>query len=431
MWKLDENYLLLPLVLSFITVYYNSQLSWNLEPNNLRSVSRSNLLFLFPFPEAISEGTTGQNFTMVFPENIAYFYPVQPKNNIIITALYDNTEVVIMEHKNVVTKLTLSSGETRTFDVSAHLELSRSEISNSSLQISSNKLVTVHEVFLKNHSIQTSLVTCTDKLGTHYLIPPVPIIVGTTHLDDQVTTENNPFRIIIINTEQHNTVSLTGIGSKNIFLLPHQVASIWLKPEEAFKAVSSKMPIAVLFGHACANLRNCACAQLYTTLLPTKGDTQKFYIPPSLTKDAENETYVLMSTNESRQVKLANQVSPALEASESVILHRPGLLLPLIPETDHGACFLAITIPNAINVAVIVVQRNLTAGVYLGHQSLESLDWQELAGNDYVSAQVNLQSEKSVIWHTSSKMAVYSVRFEGSKVFGNPAAVISKSPGKT
>lgn len=339
-----------------------------------------------------------------------------------------------MEHEALVVTLTLSSGETRTFNVSAHLELSRSEISNSSLQINSSKPITVHEVFQKQHSIQTSLVTPTDKLGTDYLIPPVPIISGSSHLVDWVTmfvTENNPFRLIIINTKQHNTVSLTGVGSKNVSLLPHQVASISLKPTEAFRAVSAKMPIAVLFGHACAYLRDCTCAQLYTALLPTKGDRQKFYIPPSLTKDVENETYILMSRKESRQVKLANEVSPLLEASGSAVLYRPGLILPLIPETDHGACFVVIASPNATNVAVIVVQSNLTAGVYLGHQSLESLDWQQLEGNDYVSAQVDLHLEKNIIWHSSSKMAVYSVGFKDGQPFGNPAAVISKSAGKT
>lgn len=339
-----------------------------------------------------------------------------------------------MEHERLVDTLTLTSGETRTFDIHARLELSRSEISNSSLQISSNKLVTVHEVFYKHHSIQTSLVTPTDKLSTDYLIPPVPIIDGTSHLVDQITTfvtENNPFRLIVINTERHNMVSLTGVGSKNISLLPYQVASIWLKPEDAYRAVSANMPIAVLFGHACAYLRNCTCSQLYTALLPTKGDKQKFYIPHFLIKDVENETYVLMSKKESRQVKLANQVSPLLEASGSAILYRPGLLLPLIPESDHGACFFAIAFLNTLNVAVIVVQRNLTAGVYMGHQSLESLDWQQLEGNDYVSAQVKLQAEKNVIWHSSSKMAVYTVGYKDSQVFGNPAAVISKSAGKT
>lgn len=339
-----------------------------------------------------------------------------------------------MENEGFVDTMMLNSGETRVFDVKTNLELSRSEISNSSLRISSNKPITVYEVLRKHHSIQTSLVIPIDKLGTEYLIPPVPIINGTNHLAEQVSTfvtENNPFRLIIINTKQHNTVSLTGVGSKIISLLPHQVASIWLKPEEDFRAVSAKMPIAVLIGHACANLRNCTCAQLHTTLLPNRGDRQKFYIPPALTKGAENKTYILMSNDKFRQVKLATQVSPLLEDSSSAILYRPGLLLSLIPERDHGACFLAIAIPNVKNVAVIVVQRNLTAGVYLGHQSLESVDWQQLEGNDYVSAQVNLQLEKSVIWHSSSKMAVYSVGFKDDQMLGNPAAVISKSAGKT
>lgn len=353
---------------------------------------------------------------------------------IIITALFHETEVIIKGYEHHKDTLILRAGETQTFDVEAHLELSRSEISNSSLQISSNKLITVREVHHKHHSIQTSLVTPTDKLGTDYLIPPVPIINGTSHPVEQITTfvtENNSFRLVIINTEQHNTVTLTGVASKNISLLPHQVASIWLKPEEAFRAVSAKMPIAVLFGHACAHLRDCTCAQLYTALCPTKEETKKFYIPPFLTKGVENATYVLVSQRESRQVKSASQISPLLEATGSAILYRPGLLIPLIPETDHGACSIVTSIPNARNVAVIVVHRNLTAGVHLGHQSLESLDWQQLDGNDYVSVHINLQSKKSVIWHSSSKMAVYSLGIKDGLMFGNPAAIISKSAGMT
>lgn len=371
---------------------------------------------------------------MAFPENIANFYPAQPQNVVLITALYDQTEVVIKWYELHKVTLTLSAGETETFVVKASLELSRSEISNSSLQISSNKLITIREVHHKNHSIQTSLVTPTDKLGTDYLIPPVPIINGTSHPVDQITTfitENNPFRLIIINTEENNTVTLAGVRSKNISLLPHQVASIWLKPEESFRTVSARMPIAVLFGHACARLHDCTCAQLYTVLLPTKAERQKFYIPPYLTKGVENVSYVLVSERESRQMKSASQISPLLEATGSAILYRPGLLLPLIPETDHGTCSIVPSIPNATNVAVIVVHRNLTAGVYLGNQSLESLDWQQLDGNDYVSVHIDLQSVNSVIWHSSSKMAVYSLGIKDGLMFGNPAAIVSRTAGMT
>lgn len=394
----------------------------------------STSLLLFPSPEVVSEGVTGLKFIVAFPENIATYYPALPRNRIVITALHPNTEVTIMERERRVDTLTLGSGETRVFEVDALLELSRSDISNSSLQISSNVLITVHEIFQKQHSIQTSVVAPADKLGTDYLIPPVPTVDGSGRPADQATTfvtDNNQFRIIVINTEQNNLVSLTGVGVKNVSLLPYQVASFWLTTEDEFRAVSAKMPVAVLFGHACAYLHNCTCAQLFTALLPTRGDKHTFYIPPSLAKDAKSETYVLVSNQESRKVVPANQAPPLLEASESAVLYRPGLLLPLTPEADHGACFLAIAVPDATNVAVVVVQGNLTAGVHLGRRSLEGLDWQPLEGSDYASAEVNLEARTSVIWHSSSKMAVYSLGFKDRRVFGNPAAVISRSAGRT
>lgn len=365
---------------------------------------------------------------MAFPENIAYFYPAQPRNQVIITALYDQTEVVIKWHK-LENTLTLSAGETRAFDVEADLELSRSEISDSSLQISGSKPITVSEVRQKHHSLQTSLVTPTDKLGTDYLIPPAPAIGGTGDPAGQMA--NDTFRIIIINTGQHNTVILTGVGSRAISLLPRQVASIRLKAEEAFRAVSAKLPVAVLFGHACAHLSNCTCAQLYAVLPPTKAERQKYYIPPFLTQGTENRTYVLVSEEESRQVNSTNETSPLLEAAGSAILHYPGLLLPLIPETDHGTCSIVVSVPNATNWAVIVVHRTLTAGVHLGHRSLESLDWQQLEGHEYVWGRVALESPKSVIWHSSSKMAVYSFGTKDGQMFGSPAAVVSKTAGRT
>lgn len=346
--------------------------------------------------------------------------------------MYNNTEVIVKTNDRHINTLTLNAGEAQEFELGASMALSRSAISNKSLQITSNKTITVHVVNLKNHSVQTALVTPTDKLGTEYLIPPVPLINGTTHPMDQVTryvTERGPFRLIIINTDQHNMVKVTGAASKDVSLQPHQVAQIWLK--QAFRAVRAEQPVAVLFGHTCAIQHNCTCGQLYTMLPPAKDEEQTFYIPPFLTKDAEAETFVLLSEKESTQVKPFNPNSPLLKTAGTAILYRPGLLLTLIPESDFVACSVVNSMPNTKNFAVIMVHKNLTAGVHLGIHSLESSEWQQLNGTDYVSTHVVLTSNKNVIWHSSSKMAVYFVGKKDGTMFGNPAPIISKTPGRT
>lgn len=393
--------------------------------------------FFLPFPESTSsppENSTGQKFIVAFPENIAHYYPDHPQNKVKITALHHNTEIIIKMYDSYIDTLRLNAGDVQEFAPEAKLELSRLEISNKTLQITSNKRITVLAINLKKHSLQTVLVTPTDKLGTEYLIPPVPVINGTTHPVDQVTryiTERSPFKLIIINTDQDNMVTVTGAVPQKVSLQPHQVAQIWLKEEQALRAVKAEQPVAVLFGHTCAIQHNCTCGQLYTMLPAAREEEQKFYIPPFLTKDAEDETFVLLSEKESTQVRPFNPNLPLLKSAGTAVLYRPGLLLTLIPEMDFGTCSVVNSIPDAENFAVIVVHKNRTAGVHLGSHPLEISGWQQLDGTDYVSTHVVLTSDKNIFWHSFSKMVVYFVGNKEGTMFGNPAAIISKTPGMT
>lgn len=219
--------------------------------------------------------------------------------------------------------------------------------------------------------------------------------------------------------------------SKDVWLRPHQLAQIWVKQEEALKAVNAEQPVAALFGHACAIRHSCTCGMLYTMLPPAGGEQLKFYIPPALAKDAAGETFVLLSEKDSTQVRPFNPNSPLIMTAGTAVLYRPGLLLTLIPETDFAACSVVKSIPNTENFAVIVVHKDFTDGVHVGSLPLKNPDWQELKETDYASTSVALASGQKVIWHSSSKMAVYFVGNKGNAWFGNPAPIISKTPGMT
>lgn len=374
--------------------------------------------------------TVGQNFTVVFPENIASYYPSPPTNMVIITALKNETKVRVQEYKS--DERVLHAGVVWNFTVNEELELGKQNISNKTLTIDSNKDITVQAISRKEDSLQTAVVIPTDKLGTTYLIPPIPTIPGTNNYQDLVVptvTERGPFRIIIVNgVQQQNNVNVGGLKTQEVSLQSGQVAQIWLSESAGFKNVTAEKPVAVLFGHPCAVQRNCSCGLLYTILPPAPGRTLKYLVPPFL---AQGKTMVLLAQNDSTSVTPYASSSLTYDVAGTAILYRPGLLLPLIPTANFACCFV-VTAFRAIskNYAVIVVSSNVTDGVRVGNNHISSADWTKLEGTDYSSIQVPLSLGETVIWHTSSKMAVYFSGNNGSTLFGNQAPVVSSSPGE-
>lgn len=315
------------------------------------------------------------------------------------------------------------------------MELMGAGLSTKILQITSNNSITVDAVYLKKDSVQTTLLIPDDKLDKEYLVPPIPVIEGTSQPADMVTravTERSPFKLIIINTEKDNDVTVEHAEPKDVSLLPHQIAQLSLTTEDVSRVVKAKEPVAVLFGHTCAIRENCTCGQLYTLLPPDKKEQFKFYIPPFLAKDAKSETRVLLSESGSNRVIPYNSDSPVVETAGTAVLYRPGALFNLIPEKDFGSCSVINSIAETENIAVILVHKDFTDGVRVGNLTLVSPEWQQLVGTDFVSTDVALASGKNVIWHTgTAKMAVYYVGIRKGAVFGNPAPIISKNPGRT
>ncbi|XP_071377764.1 IgGFc-binding protein [Centroberyx affinis] len=375
------------------------------------------------------ENSTGVHFIVAFPENIAYYHPDAPENKVQITALRYSTSVTVQAHIFHRKTKQLQAGETWVYDLDARMELSKSQMSNNTLQITSTKPVAVHAINLKKDSMQTALVVSANNLGTEYHIPPVPRIKGTTEPASSVTTdvtERGPFKLVIINSDKVNTVTLEGAVSNEVSLEPYQLAQFWVKESEAMRSVKAASPVAVLFGHPCAIVVNCTCGMLFTPLPPANEEKLKFFVPPILAKDAESETFLLLSDKAS--LVPFNADSSMVKASGTVLLYRPGMLLSLIPEEDFASCYILNHIPNINNYAVLVVHKDQTDGVRLGSNPLSSPKWQEMKGTDYVSTNIVLTAGKNIIWHTSSKMAVYFVGKKKLAVFGNPAPSISKTP---
>ncbi|XP_060890476.1 uncharacterized protein LOC132970632 [Labrus mixtus] len=372
-----------------------------------------------------SEDSTGKDFIVAFPENIAYYFPNSTVNKIQITALFDGTQIdVTSQFKN--SSLNLSAGNTEELRYDSKVELNKSEISQNTLKITSDKRVSVHTISLKNTSMQTALIIPEDKLGTKYFIPPIPTIQGTTDQVNETVTERQPFKIIIINAGRANKVTVGGKTSKTMDLQPYEVGQMYIK-DDSYRTVSAKNPMAVAFGHTCAIRHNCTCGLLYTMLPPAKEEKLKFYIPPALAEGAQAETFVLLANGESTKVEKYDPDKPMVEYAGSAILYRPGLLLSLIPEPDFAACFVINTVAEAQNFATIVVNKDHTDGVRIGTSPLTDPAWTPL-GTNYVSVKVPLLTSKNVIWHASSKMAVYFGESKDGTPFGNPAPVISKFP---
>ncbi|KAI3360434.1 hypothetical protein L3Q82_002258 [Scortum barcoo] len=343
----------------------------------------------------------------------------------------DNTVVTITQYTYATTNPTQSAGESKGYTLDAKLELGRAENSTNTLQISSTGDITIQVIYRKNNSMQAAVVIPADKLGTKYFVPPVPEIKGTTSPPDMVTTdviERTPFKLVIVNMDQNNKIIVEGAETQTFSLQPYQVSQIWIYQEDLWRTMKAENPVAVLFGHPCAMRQNCQCGQLYASLQPVREAKLNFYIPPAFAKDAEQETFLLLSNNGSKDIKRFDPASPVVQTSGTVILYRPGLLLTLIPESDFASCSVILSIPDADNFAVIVVHKDFKAGVRIGNLPLQSPAWVNLNGTDYVSTVSVLAMGKNVIWHSSSTMAVYFMGKKGGAMFGNPAPIISKNP---
>lgn len=368
---------------------------------------------------------------MAFMENVAYYHPHKAQNQVQITAIHNDTVVTIKSKGIILDTLTLQAGDTHTFKATSNLEMGRLQVYNKSLLISSNNNISAHLIQRKKQSLQTALLISTERLSSQYRLPPIPSIQGMGWPISDVTPqvlERSPFRLVIVNTGHTNQVNVSGVNPQNLLLKPYQVAQVWLQEEKLTPTVSAQQQVALFFGHPCFLSYNCSCGLLFSVLAPPADREDTFYIPSFLTKSAENQTLVLLPN--SSQVRNLSLTSPALTTTGPILLYQPGLLIPLIPQSEFAACFLVDPVPDSENYAVIVVREDQVGGVHVGDVAVNTSQWEQLHGTNFVSKNIYLHSSQRLVWHESSKMAVYLVGKKDNVFFGNPAFAISSTPGR-
>ncbi|XP_023187123.1 uncharacterized protein LOC111608160 [Xiphophorus maculatus] len=375
----------------------------------------------------------GRDFRVVFPENIAYYYPSDAQNKIWVTALHNDTSVMVSSANSQ-----LNAGQTKSFTVTQELgrltinETNASDpfkvfnISDKTVHITSNKDIIVQAISSKGRSTQSVLVIPTTKLSNKYFIPPVPEIEGTTSGASPVAnvTERAPFRLIIVNpNELKASVTIKGGEEISIDIESGSAAQIWVKNDNKTWYVEANKGVAVFFSHPCAVQHQCTCGLLHAMVPPAKNNTMRFPIPPVL----DQPVSILRSDKETRERITFGSSSAVVESAGTAIVYWPGLLLTLVPVEEFGSCFVVQFIEGKENVLIIVVNKNHQQGIHIGNDPLEGAEWQELKGTEYSSTNRSISST-TVVWHAAANMTVYQIYKQNDTWFGNPAAVISANP---
>ncbi|XP_015247144.1 PREDICTED: uncharacterized protein LOC107095526 [Cyprinodon variegatus] len=398
----------------------------------IRTASVVLLLLAAQIADSQNFNNTGKEFVVVFPENIAYYHPTDPINEIWVTALHSDTRITI--EKLNINSQPLRVTETTNFTTGLELKkpdipenstsLNVFSISDEAIKVTSTKDVVVQAISLRKNSVQYAPVIPSHKLGTKYFIPPVPGLEESP--DDGAVvvnvTERGPFRLIIVNPgEDQANVTIKGGEELSGAIEPGKVAQILLNNNGQYQYVEADRPVAVFFSHPCAFQDNCTCGLLHAMVPAAKDDKEEFLIPPILAEQAS----ILLSDEKSRT---STDSTAPVDSEGTVILHKPSFLLTLMSKKDFGSCFVLTPLRYLIKSFHIVVHKDDKNGIYIGGDPAGYTGWEELKGTDYVSTHVKVTFQKEFMWHNSSVMAVYLVGEKNGRMYGNPAPVVSSIP---
>ncbi|XP_055066923.2 uncharacterized protein [Misgurnus anguillicaudatus] len=409
------------------------------------------LLIVSMFSQGLTIVSYGRSFITAFPENVAYFYP-NTFSSLRVTALHHDTYVNIFHNGSSTPTKTISDlqkGQTVTVAFPKSVEVYQVlNVSTKSIRITSNKYIAVHSVSQTDYSTQTNVVQPSENLDTHYLIPSLNytnlLTTFSVSQSASFSTRYGSFRLIIINAEdtKNNITIVKNILAKdqlvNFTIPSYQL--IQLQADASMKMINSSSKIAVLLTHPCLLKADCKCSMIVNQILPVRFQGQNFVVPkikPSwLFMTSNNRASSLFQkgtklTSSSGFLSLSDPDKPQYVTTSSNVSLRlisPGLFIELIQENMFAACYLLQFYTNTFRILVIAETVNCD-NLNTDKGLIQGLQWTKISGTKYSSVEFSLKDRDStVVWHSSSKIAVYILEETDKIVYGGPAIPINENP---
>ncbi|KAJ8252208.1 hypothetical protein COCON_G00215200 [Conger conger] len=384
-----------------------------------------------------SSMSAGTEFITAFMENVAHYRIRETFHKLLISALTRNTKVnIAVQDRSWNQTLIMNAGNTRSVDLPSELQLIKFNTSYKTVRVTSTFPVTVLSISLTSASTDTSRVLPVQNLGKEY------------RLASPAGPSDGSYRFVVINTQLDNTVTISQ-SSQELFTVtlgPYENAQFQSAKHPATTLVTAQTPVAVLFGHPCIQQVECKCGLAFEQLSPVSSWGTVFIVPYLSVSNRRNQTLLLVTSDgaapesilPSEFVVLPRDEIPVLmdgslyiraSVPVSVSLLQLGAMT-LIPEESFSTCYLVHAINYSHTYFLIVVKTAEKDGVRLGHSLLPSVDWAEVAGSDYSVGLCSLakQNMHRVIWHRTSKMAVYVFGRYDHMYFGSPALSLKVEP---
>ncbi|XP_043116647.1 uncharacterized protein LOC122360262 [Puntigrus tetrazona] len=388
----------------------------------------------------------GTDFITIFPENIAYYYPLDPVNTLSITALFPNTKVEVFVSDDLTYSDTPPAGKPVTVTLPLGTEQYLLGYTYQTVRVTSTGQIVVQSNSKKGNSVQTKVVQPVKNHGTVYTIPSLnysQMLNNFYQSARNVSKRYSSFRLIIINGDYRTTNVTVVKQAKNETYTLYAYQAVQIQTDGTETAVCSNHRVAAMLTHPCVEMENCGCNMVLNQLYPNSMLDSSFIVPSivntsnfwlHVTSSVKNKVsgwdLELTTVNANSSVLLP---LPSLQFESQFIrtsypaslqLFAPGIVTEPISQYMFSACYLAL-VSSTDATALIIAETNYRDSVYIDGDLLLSTAWSAIADSVYSSVSVALD-DVHVIWHPSTRIAVY-VFERKTHVYGGPAIPLSEN----
>lgn len=375
----------------------------------------------------------GLNFITLFPENIAFYYPVDPVNSLNITALIGKTSVTVtVQDSSWSYKSSLTPGKPQNIALPAAVEEYRFGSTYRTVQISSNDYIVVQSISQRGDSVQTNVIQPRKNLGTYFIIPPLnytQMINTFSPSTSNVSKRYSSFRLVIINSEEAPGIVTIEKTTANLIYNLDNFEALQLEMDGTEISVTSNFAAVVMLTHPCVETAECRCNMVVNPIVPKYQFDTRFVVPSIA--NISNAWVHLTSwlTNASNSLPTL-QSKPWLvdtTALASLKLIGPGFIIETIPLLKFSACYL-VHVTSAEAQALVIAETDSRDSVYIDGDLLSSTQWSAIADSVYSWVLVPLDATH-VIWHPSTLIAVF-VFEKSTNIYEGSAICLSAKPGE-